>query len=397
MPWVARGILARMRSGSRDWSVRAGKRCARERLIGKLVLSTLGILGTLGILLFLVAGARAQTATATPAHGDQPYTLHVYEDLVQVPALVLTSTHESYRGLPPKRFEVQLDGGPKFHPKEARPEGDDPLSLSLLLDARRGEHQDLVRGISTAIARLPQDLLTSRDHVSVFAYDCTLVSSVLDEPASTAVLHSGVAAALAAPRLHGEPGSRGRCRAPIHLWDAMATVTSRVRSLPGRRVLVVVSDGHDWGSKSTADLVRVNASGFGLAIFGVEPAPPQRPVLGLRLPTRLAMETAMDDAFGVLCNGTGGLVVGGDRDDLDETLARIVRLVRGRYILEFARPQNGTAGSHRIDVSVTDASAIVRSSGVAVGLQDEAQRNDAHTVPKDTSKDPVIGQSKRQR
>ena len=340
----------------------------------------------------------AQTAAATPAAPrprDQPYVLHVYEDLVQVPTLVLTSAHESYGGLPAKRFDVQLDGGPKFHPREVRPEGDDPLSLSVLLDARRGEHQDLVRGMAAAAGRLPADLLTPRDHLSVFAYDCTLVSSVVDAAASGAVLRSGVTAALNAPGLHGDPSKKPRCRAPAHLWDAVAAVTSQVGTLAGRRVLVVVSDGTDWGSKSTADAVRASATGAGLAIFGIEPEPPQRPVVGLGLPSKLFLETAMNEPFGMLCGGTGGLLVGGTPNDLDKTLERTVKLVRSRYILEFARPQNGNVGSHQIDISVTDPSAIVRTSGVAVGIQDEAQRNDPRTVPKDTSTDPVLGRGKR--
>ncbi len=379
------GILARMGSGSAErWMwMGANEWCGRFLRAGMLSALLVGLAGG--------AGLRAQTGSASAPKQDAPYVLHVYEDLVQVPALVLNSAHESDRGLRTKDFSIQLDGGPKFHPRQARPEGDDPILLSILLDARRGEHQDLVRGLTAAIARLPPDLLTARDHLSVFAYDCTLVNSVMDVPAAQGAWQSGVSAALGAAGLHGDPQKKPHCGTPAHLQDAVAAVTSRVGALAGRRVLLVISDGSDWAGKTPVDALRSNANGAGLAIFGIQPELPQRPVLGTNIPSRLLLETAMNDPFGWLCGSTGGLLVGATTRDLNEKLERIVSLVRARYILEFARPRNASVGSHQIDVMVTDTSAVVRTSGVAVAVQDEAQRNDAHTVPKDTNGDPVMG------
>lgn len=343
--------------------------------------------------------AWGQAAGSPPTEPARPYVLHVYEDLVQVPTLVLTSAHEAEQGLGVKAFDVQLDGGPKFHPRAARPEANDPLSVSILLDARHGEHQELVRALAAAIPKLPENLFQPEDHLSVFAYDCSVVTSGVNGPATLPALRSGVVSALAAPGLHGEKvGTKLRCPVPVHLWDAVGTVVNQVNHLPGRRVLLVVSDGMDFGSKLAPETVRTAAGGEGLAIFGIEPEPPQRPVLVGGIPSKLMMETAMNDAFGMVCGGSGGLLIGSTAHSLDADLVRLFALVRERYVLEFSRPRRGAAaGLHVIEVTVSDPSAVVRPSGVTVAMQDPAQLSDPNTVPRNASEDPVLGKGARKR
>src|ERR1700733_1296118 len=75
-------------------------------------------------------------AQTIPEQGTQggTYTLHVYTDLLQVPTIVLTPLHSNYRALTKESFTLSLDGGPRFHPTNVRLEGDDPITIAVLLD-----------------------------------------------------------------------------------------------------------------------------------------------------------------------------------------------------------------------------------------------------------------------
>jgi len=68
-----------------------------------------------------------------------------------------------------------------------------------------------------------------------------------------------------------------------------------------------------------------------------------------------------------------------------------VELFRNRYILEFARPSNGTSGLHEMVVSTPDPSAIVRLSGIAFPVQDKDLLSRPDTLPSNPSRAPLIG------
>jgi hypothetical protein len=70
---------------------------------------------------------------------------------------------------------------------------------------------------------------------------------------------------------------------------------------------------------------------------------------------------------------------------------RLVKILRGRYILEFPRPVNGAPGYYALHVGVTDPTAIVRSSGVAFPPRERDAKAKPGTVPQDTSHMPVVG------
>ena len=56
-------------------------------------------------------------------------TLHVYENLIQIPVLVLDPLGAPLELIDPRRFAISIDSGPRFRPMYVRPEGDDPISL----------------------------------------------------------------------------------------------------------------------------------------------------------------------------------------------------------------------------------------------------------------------------
>jgi hypothetical protein len=69
-----------------------------------------------------------------------------------------------------------------------RLEGDDPSTLSILLDAS-GSDADLMANIDDVIAGLSPTFLHPLDHVSVYALDCSLTRSLYDVPADSTQLN----------------------------------------------------------------------------------------------------------------------------------------------------------------------------------------------------------------
>jgi hypothetical protein len=79
-------------------------------------------------------------------------------------------------------------------------------------------------------------------------------------------------------------------------------------------------------------------------------------------------------------------------DDLKEMLAQTVAMVRERYIVEFPRASNATAGSHTLEVEVVGAPEyFVRPAGDAMPLPDATELADPNTVKGDPEKAPQQG------
>lgn len=329
------------------------------------------------------------------ARGQQPatspYTFHVYEDLVQVPTLVMTPLHASYPDLTPSDFSIQLDSGPAFHPRHTRLQGGDPVAYALLLDVSDADGTDMAKALPSALDRLPPNALQAGDTLSVFAMDCALVRSVKSEAANLFTLKTGIATALAAPNLH-RSGSKPRCDSSRRLWDSVATIAANLGTEPGRRVLLVLSDGEDGKSQRSWERARNEASSFGVTVIAIRPAlsPGYVDTGEHDHPFRLVTE----DVFSLLCGETGGIDLYSTPRTLGQTLNRIIDLLRKRYILEFARPSNSTRGLHAIEVATKDRHAIIRSSGATFPIPDKAQLSDGQTIQTDPSRAPLFGDRK---
>lgn len=329
----------------------------------------------------------AQEGMTVPSTPGNPYTLHVYANRVQVATLVMDSLDSPEAGLVKEKFKIQLDAGPVFHPLLARVEGDDPLTLGVLIDAT-AVTPGMQAAIAEAFASMGEDLLSERDHVSIYAVGCALVRAAqVDVPATKEGLRAAVASALGNPRLHREFKLGMGCDATRRLFDSVAAVGRQIGSLPGRRVMIVVSDGYDSQSVNSWNVVREYLDSFSIALFGLRTYPEVAPTV----PGGSRAMQKREDPFSLLCAGTGGTVLKVDQADVGAQLNRAVQLIRSRYILEFQRPQNSREGIHLIEVSVPDRKAIVRPGGVGVKLEDPALAKDPSTVPSDQSHAPLLG------
>ena len=205
---------------------------------------------------------------ASSAQGDNTPTLHVYPNLVQIPTLVLNQNGQLPAVIAKDRFYVSVDGGPKFRVTEVRPEGDDPISLAIVLDVSQ-PFPRLMAKMDDAVAGLVPLSLHAEDRISIYSMDCGLGRSAENVPADAVRLHRDVDLALEPWKANGKDLSKSKCKQPANLRDSLMVVTQALGKQPGRRVMLVVTDGVDRGSKAKWDELRVSAVQHGVAIFGM--------------------------------------------------------------------------------------------------------------------------------
>jgi hypothetical protein len=335
-----------------------------------------------------LAGASAQAASGergAPAKGaDGVPTLHVYSNLVQIPTLVLDENRAPVAPVSERRFFVSLDGGPRFRVTHARLEGDDPISLAIVLDVSQ-PFPSVMQKAEEAFAALSPEWLKPHDHVTVYAMDCKLSRSLDDAPADAATLRRGVDAVLEQWRAHGRTRWNRSCKNPLNLWDSLMYVTGELRGLPGRRVVLAVTDGLDRGSKATWNEVRVQAQQSGVAVFGMTQS-------GGMYSYSPALSP--ENQFNGLCELTGGMVLHAERKTLAAELQRFTTLLRGRYIIEFPHPVDTEGGRHGMDITIDKLDAFIRPAGASVPKDDPAVLNDPATIPGDPENTPQLGKRK---
>jgi VWFA-related protein len=355
----------------------------------------------------LTAQDKSTSATAETVQNVSMSTLHVYETLLQVPVLVLRLNGDRIKTpISDTRFSVSLDSGPWFRVTHVRPEGDDPITLSILLDMS-GDGRLLMSKMADAIAGLAPKSLGSQDHVSVYALDCSLISGASDFPADSAALKRAVDGVWTErnSKKHVHEVADSDCRQKEYLWDALVKLTESMHKLPGRRVILVVSDGNDKGSAHTSNQVIEGAQAANVALFGLKYIPDQvgtdatstadpiqsRGDIDFSNGAAPLVELDKDNPFRNLCELTGGTAKLASPKTLKARLKGFTAMVRERYIVEFPRPLNGKPGWHAITVRIDQGNYLVRSAGITFPLMNPAVLADPMTVPSNPSLAPSLG------
>jgi hypothetical protein len=317
------------------------------------------------------------------------YTLHVYTNLMQFPTVVLGADLKPMRPVPRDKFDITIDGGPVFHPTKMRIEGDDPISLAVLLDTG-GDQRGVLQAFAQAFPALIPGSLHAKDRVSIYAVDCKVIRAVKDEPAvSQDSIEKGIANVLAAPGLHGNK-TKPACGSSLHLWDAMTLVAQDLGDSPSRRVLLVVSQGRENGSKNHFAPVADFLSSRGIAVFGLRDnqaygrhislAPFGAPV-GRGGNFNLPGSVNDEDLFSVMCGRNGGMVLDASNPGVAKDLEHLIDLLRGRYIIEYPRPDDKTAAIHSLNITIAGVNAFIRPTGGSSPLPDAAIAADPNTIP----------------
>ena len=96
-----------------------------------------------------------------------------------------------------------------------------------------------------------------------------------------------------------------------------------------------------------------------------------------------------------MCELSGGVVMRlNDSAALSKSLERFVTMLRERYIVEFPRAANSTAGEHGMEVKIDKGIYKIRPSGVSVPLPDPAWMADPTTIQTGPSQTPEEGKRK---
>ncbi len=345
----------------------------------------------------LQAQTPPQMEMTVPKDGEGLMTLHAYSNLIQMPVLVLSQGLLTLPPIKPELFSMSIDNGPRYRPAYVRPEGADPISLTILLDFV-GSASELMPKIAETLDSLTMPKLTPRDHVSLLVMQCALLDEMRDVPAEPGLLRLRIAKAVTDWDERSRARHRPPCEEKLHLWDTLGFATLRLGELPGRRVIIAVTDGIDRGSRNSPAALAIAMQKRAVTLFGLRPEQATDRTISNRGKGGAAMAyqamtpgVTTDEPFERLSELSGGLGVPANRWNAGKQFAHIPELLRGRYILEFPRPWNTSAGSHVIDVQVAKGNDFIRSSGTSVPLPDPKIAADPTTLPNDPALTPQIG------
>ncbi|WP_433970650.1 hypothetical protein [Tunturiibacter lichenicola] len=340
----------------------------------------------------IASNAQSQTETTPPTQSPAPETptLHVYTNLKQVSVLVLRSDYERMKPLDPSGFRISLDSGPLFRPTYVRQEGDDPISLAILIDASK-PYNELLPSLIRALASLPPDFLHPQDRVSVYAMDCTLIRTTYDTGANPAALADVVKRAMAPWQIRQTQNEklkkenkvpRPYCRASLPLWDSMLEVLEDLDQQPGRRILLAITDGVDDGSKTLWKDVMFHAQIRSETVFG------------LMSTTKISFDSP-EDKFKQICVNSGGIELQANEHTTILRLKEFTQMLRERYILEYPRVPNEKPGVHIIAVSYKKKSNLyITATGITVPIASEDEKESRKTIQADPSRAPEFGSRK---
>ncbi len=348
---------------------------------------------------------RPNPSPASPLHipvpgaidtSGQIATLHVYTNLEQVPVLVLTPGRERQKHrFAEDRFRITLDGGQPFRPVHVRAEGDDPIDLSILIDTT-GPAQYWIPKLQDALASLAAYGLQTQDRISLYAIDCGLTRSAFNLQPTPDKIRSATDNVLGPWRAEQASHHATDCKPTVPLFDAVAHVSMELARLPGRRIVFVLTDGLDRGSRTHWADLKIFTQACSISVFALMPSDTD----GLRLtptgmarmlPRSLVAPHPVEDYFDLICQLSGGVELPVHHAALSKKLADALKMVRERYIIEFPRGDHDQAGEHLLNVTISRTDSYIRAAGISVPVADRKLLDNPLTIPGESGKAPEPG------
>jgi VWFA-related protein len=293
----------------------------------------------------LAAVCAAPAAPQTPSPTPKPFTFEVGVDVVSLTLVVHDRAGRFVRGLTPKDVEVYEDGVRQevvlFQEAAGAGEAKIPLSVVLVLDASGSMRQNL---------RFLQEAATTFVH-KLEEVDTALIVDFNEGVRSSAEFTSDI------QRLEQFVEAL-QAWGGTSLYDAVHYGLSRIRDRPGRKAVLVFSDGADTTSalkeREVIDYARsVEATVYCVLIRGATGFAARGPRGFLR---KLASETGGQHFFP---DKIGELV---------RTFAQISEELHNHYALAYTpkRPPDGTWRTVAVRVARKDADVRVRKGYFAL-------------------------------
>jgi hypothetical protein len=142
-------------------------------------------------------------------------------------------------------------------------------------------------------------------------------------------------AAINSPDIHGKK-TRSACSSSIHFRDALRVVAQQMNNLPGRKVILAISDGYDGGSYVKPQEILTQLKADYVTIFG------------------LTDSSSAYLPFLFLCPITGGSMISTSDDELQKHLEHFNDLLRSRNIIKCPESADLTKSKHRIEIRIDD-------------------------------------------
>ncbi|WP_263379886.1 vWA domain-containing protein [Granulicella paludicola] len=311
-------------------------------------------------LALLASSATAQAPASAP------------DKSLEIPTLVVDHDHRPVGDLTPGQFSISVDNHPSFAPVAIREQHNEPVALTVLIDASRDPYHDL-SNLGEEIGGLTSTMFLPDDRLSIYALDCVMTRSLYNMPPTPENVRKAVASAMSQPDLHNHDKS-STCGKSVHLWDNIAAAVAALSKLPGRRVLLVVSSGHDGGSKYNWQTVQQYALDQDVAIFGIRD---QRQFdADTFTPSALSVknghtgqtisptpETREATKLDLLCANAGGLILNALPLRRNETFAYFLFIVRHRYILTIPAEAYPQGADHTLKVTIPRSPFFVSAAG----------------------------------
>jgi Ca-activated chloride channel family protein len=249
--------------------------------------------------------------------------------VVEVYASVTDSRGEPVTGLTQQDFEVSENGLPQAVSVFAA--GDFPLSVAIALD-RSFSMAGPRLAVARSAARVFLGELRPGDEAAILA-----IGSQVDTVAPLSTDREAQYAALARIDAFGTTG----------LYDSVARAIELTQAARGRRALVLLSDGADRYSKTTAASALDQARSSDVMVYPI------------------ALGASPSPFFEQLASLTGGRAFHlRDTRQLTDTLRRVARELRFQYLLGYVPPRAATTGAgewRRIKVTVKRPGVTVRA------------------------------------
>lgn len=292
---------------------------------------------------------------------QQPPDIRVDVDLVTVACSVDTRNGAPVRNLKPQDFRLLDNGKPRVI-SNLWQESDLPLTVALVADVS-GSQAGYIRSHRDAIGQFLRQVIGPRDRAMVveIAQNSWLVAGLTGggESLTAAVEKIGEPAGRQSPLL----GPACRNKSLPHscggtaLWHGLYFTAGQLRSIPGRKAIVVLSDGVDTGSDIALNDVIEAAQSGGTVVYAIKYESPSR----FFSPGGVIAQ-AVSRGLDRLVRDTGGLTFPNPGHRAPEVFAKIESDLRNLYVLGFKPPEVARDGQfHKLQVRVDRPDFVVRS------------------------------------
>jgi VWFA-related protein len=299
------------------------------------------------------------TAQEKPAQEKPDIQIDV--DLVTVACAVNNRDGTPAQNLTAADFKIS-DNGQSREIRSFWQEADLPLTVALVADVS-GSQAGYVRSHREALSQFLKQVLGPRDRAMVVevAQKSWLIAGLTgsSDDLSAAVERIGTPEGKLSPLLgpvcrnESFPHSCGGTA----LWHSLYYTAKELKPVPGRKAIVVLSDGLDTGSDvRLPDLIEM-AQAAGTVVYAIKYASPMR-FLSISGAIAQAVSRGLERAS----RETGGLTFPNPGHRTAEVFAKIESDLRNMYLLGFTPPADARDGKfHKLDVTIARPDLTVRT------------------------------------